>query len=268
MKKNDKRQLDNNFIEQKIAEAFGYSDEQLAKELDRFVEEAKRSDNKALEAPEGEFERIWNRVERERDRRHGKGGRKVRKLVKVMAVAAILGTMVLGGGMWVGAKRYYVYEVRERKDLDNVIVLNNSSDNLILDDYLEEEKAYNRIKDELNINVFELSYLPEGMDFYELTLSAAKSKMEFNCETDWLYFYQGMNDKPSSLSYASDMRVCDKVYNSFLDKEILIYKKLLDNGNTEFSVRIIDGNQYHILEGIIDIESFKRVVQQIKVFGN
>ena len=35
MKNNDKRQLDNNFIEQKVAEAFGYSDEQLAEELRR-----------------------------------------------------------------------------------------------------------------------------------------------------------------------------------------------------------------------------------------
>ena len=47
MKNNDKRQLDNNFIEQKVAEAFGYSDEQLAEELDRLMEEAEKSQDKA-----------------------------------------------------------------------------------------------------------------------------------------------------------------------------------------------------------------------------
>lgn len=265
MKNNDKRQLDNNFIEQKVAEAFGYSDEQLAEELDRLMEEAEKSQDKALEAPEGEFERIWSRVERGHEKSRNKGSR-VKRLVKVMGVAAALGIMLFGGSMWVGAKRHYVYEVRERTDLENVIVLNNSSDNLITDDFLEEERAYSQIQDELNIRVFELSYLPEEMKFYELTMSVDKSKMVFNCGTEWLYFYQGLNDKPSSLSYASDMKAYDKVYNSCFEKEILIYKKLLEDGSAEFSIRIIEDNQYHILQGIVDIDKFKKIVQGIKFF--
>lgn len=92
MKNKEKRQLDNNFIEQQIAKAFGYSDEQLASELDRFMEEAEKSDDKALEAPEGEFERIWNRLEREHDEKRHKGIR-VKKMAMVMAVAAVLGTV-------------------------------------------------------------------------------------------------------------------------------------------------------------------------------
>lgn len=131
MKNKEKRQLDNNFIEQQIAKAFGYSDEQLASELDRFMEEAEKSDDKALEAPEGEFERIWNRLEREHDEKRHKGIR-VKKMAMVMAVAAVLGTVLFGGSMWVGAKRYYVNEVRERGDLENVITINNSPDNMMM----------------------------------------------------------------------------------------------------------------------------------------
>lgn len=266
MKKNDIRQPDDNFIEQKIAEAFGYTDEQLAQELDRFVEEAEKSDDKALDAPEGEFQRIWDRVEKETGREPHKGGR-VRRLVKVMAVAAILGTMVLGGGMWVGAKRYYVYEVRERKDLDNVIVLNNSSDNLITDDFLEEEKAYNQIKEELSMEVFELSYLPEGMTINELKLFKTKSRLDFIRKPEWLYFYQGVGDKPSSLSYASDMKEYASVYNAFLDVKIPVYGKELEDGDVEFSIRIIRGNSYYIVQGIIDIEEFIKVVSGIRSYG-
>lgn len=265
MKNNDKRQLDNNFIEQKVAEAFGYSDEQLAEELDRLMEEAEKSQDKALEAPEGEFERIWSRVERGHDKSRNKGSR-VKRLVKVMGVAAALGMMLFGGSMWVGAKRYYVYEVRERKDLENVIAINNSPDNVISDDVFETKKAYEQIKEELNIKVFQLSYLPEGMKFSNLEIIRNTSKMEYCCEEEWLYFYQGVSDKPSSLSYASDMEEYKKIYNLYLDSEIPIYGQVLEDGRVEFSIRIIENNQYHILEGIIDISVFEKIVCGINVF--
>lgn len=265
MKNNDKRQLDNNFIEQKVAEAFGYSDEQLAEELDRLMEEAEKSQDKALEAPEGEFERIWSRVERGHEKSRNKGSR-VKRLVKVMGVAAALGIMLFGGSMWVGAKRHYVYEVRERKDLENVIAINNSPDNVISDDVFETKKAYEQIKEELNIKVFQLSYLPEGMKFSNLEIIRNTSKMEYCCEEEWLYFYQGVSDKPSSLSYASDMEEYKKIYNLYLDSEIPIYGEVLEDGRVEFSIRIIENNQYHILEGIIDISVFEKIVCGINVF--
>lgn len=267
MKNNEKRQLDNNFIEQQIAKAFGYSDEQLASELDRFMEEAEKSDDKALEAPEGEFERIWNRLEREHGEKRRKGSR-VRKMVKVMAVAAVLGTVLFGGSMWVGAKRYYVNEVREREDFENVIAINNSPDNMNSDEASEEKKAYEQIKEELNIQVLELSYLPEGMELTELKMFKNKGRLEFIHEQDRLFFYQGISDKPSSLSYASDMKVFKYVYNLFLDQNIPIYRKQLENGNVEFSVRIITGNSYYILEGIVELDEFIQIVYGLKPYDN
>ncbi len=267
MKNKEKRQLDNNFIEQQIAKAFGYSDEQLASELDRFMEEAEKSDDKALEAPEGEFERIWNRLEREHDEKRHKGIR-VKKMAMVMAVAAVLGTVLFGGSMWVGAKRHYVYEVREREDLENVIAINNSPDNVISDDVFEERKAYEQIKEELNIKVFELSYLPEGMYLDQSKMFKNKARLEFMYKQDWLYFYQGKGDKPTSLSYASDTKIYRSVYNSFLDKEIPIYRRELKDGNVEFSSWIIIEDFYYIAEGIIDIEEFVQVVCGIRPYEN
>ncbi len=264
MKRNDKRQLD---VDRKIAEAFGTTDEQLAEELDWFAKQAEKSDNRALDAPEGEFQRIWDRVEREHNLRRRRGGR-IRKLAKVLAVAAILGTMVLGGGMWVGAKRHYVYEVRERKDLENVITINNSPDNVVEDDSSEEDRAYRQIEEELQIQVLELSYLPEKFKFYELTVVENRSRMIFiNDNNTSIFFYQGSSDKPTSFSYASDMKRHSKVYNSFLDEEIVIFKNELDEGEIEFSARLIHDHQYYILQGEIDESEFAQIVQGIKYYN-
>ena len=265
MKNNDKRQLDNNFIEQKVAEAFGYSDEQLAEELDRLMEEAEKSQDKALEAPEGEFERIWSRVERGHDKSRNKGSR-VKRLVKVMGVAAALGMMLFGGSMWVGAKRYYVNEVREREDLENVIAINNSPDNMISDDASKEKRAYEQIREELNIEVLELSYLPKDMQFYNIEITKKKARMDYSKEQDTLFFYQGVNDKPGSLSCASDMRADSVVYNAFLDKELSIYENKLEDSLVEYSTRWVMGNRFYILYGIMDVEEFKKVIRGIRKF--
>lgn len=265
MKNNDKRQLDNNFIEQKVAEAFGYSDEQLAEELDRLMEEAEKSQDKALEAPEGEFERIWSRVERGHEKSRNKGSR-VKRLVKVMGVAAALGMMLFGGSMWVGAKRYYVNEVREREDLENVIAINNSPDNINSDESFKEKNAYKQIQEELNIQVLELSYLPKEAKFSDLIMQKNKGEMEYSYGTEWIYFYQGISDKPSSLSYASDMKEYKKLYNPYLDTEIMVYEIVLDEGVREFSVRIVDGHQYYFLHGIIEEEEFCKVVCGIREY--
>lgn len=264
MKKNDKRQLDDNFIEQKIADAFGYTDEKLAAELDRFMAEAaSERGQRPPEAPEEEFRKILDIVEREKDSQKKKGLR-VRRLVKVIAAAAALGSMVLGGGMWVGARKTRVYEERGHSVLENVVIFNNNWDNQIISEDLDVEKAYVQIEEALDMQVMELSYLPEEMSFYKYDLKKRKSVISFTNGIQSLFFYQGKNENTSSFSYISDMEAFEVVYNSYLDKEIPIYVESLEDNTTEFSLRIFNDNQYYILQGNIDEEEFIRIVKGIK----
>jgi hypothetical protein len=184
----------------------------------------------------------------------------------MLAAAAVLGAMVIGGSMWVGAKRYYTYEMREEADLDNVIVFDNNEGNLIIDSRSEERRAYERLEEELNINALELSYLPEKMTFYRFSSGKRRGLLEFVIEDDTLFFYQGINDRPSSLSYVSDMKEFDKVYNEYLGQEISIYQRALKDGAVEVSAWIMNGNQYYFMYGIIDEESFKEIVCGIKPY--
>ena len=264
MKKNDKRQLDDNFIEQKIADAFGYTDEKLAAELDRFMAEAaSERGQRPPEAPEEEFRKILDIVEREKDSQKKKGLR-VRRLVKVIAAAAALGSMVLGGGMWVGARKTRVYEEQERSDMEKVVVFDNNEDNLIIDTELDVNIAYQQIEDKFNMQVMELSYLPENMSFFKYDIKKRTGVLLFVKDNQTLFFYQGKNDKTSSFSYISDMEEFQKVYNESLDKDILVYKELLENDAVELSAHIINGSQYYFLQGNIDEAEFSRIVQGIK----
>ena len=187
-------------------------------------------------------------------------------MVKMLAAAAVLGAMVIGGSMWVGAKRYYTYEMREEVNLDNVVVFDNNEGNLVIDSKTEERMAYEQIEKELGIEALELSYLPKEMTFYKFTLLKRKGMMEFTAGQDKLFFYQGLNDRPSSLSYVSDMKEFEKVYNEYLEEEITLYQKILEDGNIEISSWAINGNQYFFLHGIINEELFKQIVGGIKPY--
>lgn len=266
MKKNDKRQLDDNFIEQKIADAFGYTDEKLAAELDRFMAEAaSERGQRPPEAPEEEFRKILDIVEREKDSQK-KNGLRVRRLVKVMAAVAVLGSMVLGGGMWVGARKTRVYEEKERSDMEKVVVFNNNDDNLIASTKFEMQEAYEKIRKELDIQVMELSYLPDEFLFCGVTITDTKGIMEFADVDESFFFYQGINKNTSSISYTSDMSEYETIYNVFLDKEISVYKQQLEDGKVEYSARIVESDKYYLLHGILDIEEFEQIVSNIKLY--
>ena len=261
MERKSQKQLEDNFIDQKLAEAFGYQDEQLAEELDAVAAEA---GDDLPRAPGGELRKIMDRLERESARTSGRKAVRVRKMVKVLAAAAVLGTMVIGGSMWVGAKKYYTYDSRERSDLENVVVFNSNESNLIDESESKEKESYRKIAEELNIDVLELSYLPEGFTFLDSTVWKSKALMKYSDGESRLFFFQGCNDKSSSASYVSDMTELKSIYNKYLDVEVAIYQQELENGETEYSTWVTQNNAYYILHGDIAGDDFIQIVQGLR----
>lgn len=269
MKNKNQWQLDDNFIEKKLAESFGYENEQLVQELDHFKEQISTEYlSGRSRALEGEFQRILNRLDQGNNTVKGHKEIRLKKVAKFVVATAVMGTMVLGSGMWVGARRIKEYQIRERSDLENVVVFGNDSDNVIIseDDESAIEKAYAQIEKELGIEVLELSYLPEDILFDRLIIKKRKGLIIFSNESKKVFFYQGLNDNTSSFSFSSNIEKCKQVYNIYLNKKIEIYKEELENGSIDFSAQIVEGNKYYLLHGVIDIEEFDQIVCGIKLY--
>lgn len=269
VKNKNQWQLDDNFIEKKLAESFGYENEQLVQELDHFKEQVSTEYlSGRSRAPEGEFQRILNRLDQGNNTVKGHKEIRLKKVAKFVVATAVMGTMVLGSGMWVGARRIKEYQIRERSDLENVVVFGNDSDNVIIseDDESAIERAYAQIEKELGIEVLELSYLPEDILFDRLIIKKRKGLIIFSNESKKVFFYQGLNDNTSSFSFSSNIEKCKQVYNIYLNKKIEIYKEELENGSIDFSAQIVEGNKYYLLHGVIDIEEFDQIVCGIKLY--
>ena len=123
MRKEDLNQTDDIFITQKLEEAFGYSDEQLLEEFERAAAQAAEHPDPRLTPPEGEFQKIMARVEE--DKKAEKKVLRLKKVMRPLLVAAVLGTVVLGTGIGVSGKREFEYWVRE-KDGGEEVVFNNA----------------------------------------------------------------------------------------------------------------------------------------------
>lgn len=258
---NGKKWPDDNFITHKLEEAFGYSDQQLVEEFDRAATLYAQSPDPRLKPPEGEFQKIMERVEKEK-----KAERKVIRLKKVlrpMLVAALLGGAVLGSGIGVNGLEGMDYGFREREEGD--VIFNNMGHTEEISDI---EQVYKDIEETIGISAIELSYMPEKMAFEEVLFNELRAKIKFVYEGNYFYFHQALWNLDESANYRSDRKLYKEVYNRYLDINIPIYKNELEGEKPEFGAQFICGDAYYYCYGIIEEKEFIKIVKHIKYYEN
>lgn len=259
LRQNDKKWHDDNFIAHKLEEAFGYSEEQLAEELDRAAALAAQQPDPRLEPPEGEFQKIMERVEKEK-----KAERKVvrlKRILKPMLVAALLGGVILGSGIGVNGLEGVEYTVR-RQGEENIIF--NNTETSKMEDSIEA--AYEHIGDTLGIPAVECFYMPNGMKFEKATLSKNRAKLEFMYEENHIHFYQVLWNLSNSANYISDRKPYKEIYNRYLDCDISIYKNELEGEEPEFGAQFFSDKAYYYYYGIMKEEEFIKIVKYMKFY--
>lgn len=271
-----------------LQEAFGFSDEQLIVEYDRAAE--KLLTDVAFGSPKDEFEQIMGRVaarmtetnvaeaeelevitevpevvvverttEADRKRRIAS----IEKWMWRVLIAAALGTAVFGPGMAVSGTKEYEYTTDARDGTADVI---NNVENLEVEVTLDEQ--YARIRDELGIHVLELGYIPEGMRFDSVNIaSQGIARMIFVYQDKYVYFDQIIKAEDSSVSYISDKKNYQQIYNEGLDIEIVIYKNELGDNKFEFSAQMADNKVYYKLSAIMEEDEFIKIVEGLNFWG-
>lgn len=119
-------QEEDKLIQQKLQEAFGYTDEQLAAQLDQAAAEYAAHPELNFTPPKGEFEKILamaaqDETQETQDKKED--GHKVirlKKVMKPMILVATVGAILLGTGMMASGRRYYKYWVRPQYKKVNV----------------------------------------------------------------------------------------------------------------------------------------------------
>lgn len=194
---------------------------------------------------------------------HTRRPRRLKTLVKVAVVAAVLMAMVFGMGITARARRRYTYNVTER-DVSGIDILYDKGNVTSQEDILAD--VYQSIQDELGISVLKLTYVPNGMFFDRVEINKNRARMFFKYNDRWIYVTQQTQLDGSSFNLTSDRKIYKTVFNELFNQELQIKKNIVESGETEFQVQIIEQDAYFSVEGIMEEEEFVELVKNLYLF--
>lgn len=217
-----------------------------------------------------EFEKIWTRIQEERaesknvpESNQPEHPKVIRPRFgwKRLAAVGLIACLVAGSGCMVamGTKSYF-YREKELKGGQNYKVLVNDTNRVEVNG---EDEAYTLIEQDLGIKVLKLGYIPAGMIFNNLTMDEGYSVLEFEYDSQPVYFIQSKSEIATSGSYISDGKLYSTINNKWLQLEVDIKKEDIENGMTRFECQFLYKGAYYWLFGVMDETEFVKVAQRI-----
>lgn len=281
-------------ISECLREAFGYSDDQLLKQLDQANEtfkdvnftgaedrlmkrflarkaelEKETASQTPIMVPQNESANIQIAEElpkktvtviseaEEKKKNEEKVIRFGKK--KVLATAALVAVIAgMLGGTAIGKKSYFF---RRLKNSEPAIYMDNDK-NKEENSHLEE--AYNKIKSDMNIPLLRLNYRPTNMAFEGYTVyNNNEVELTFLYEENIIRLLQIQNKKSTSANMISDRQQKNTIYNKWLKKNIEYSSNTVEDGSTEYEAVLLENGGAYYLFGNMPKLEFEKILKNI-----
>lgn len=129
------------------------------------------------------------------------------------------------------------------------------------------EDAYKDIDEKLGIQVLALGYLPQNMQFEEIVITNNKALIVFEYNDNKIHFVQEYKDKRTSIGPQSDrVEKSNEIYNEWIKQFIYISENILDENQIEYSVEITIGKSQYKIMGIMEKIEFENIVKNLYFF--
>ena len=254
-------QKEDKLIQQKLQEAFGYTDEQLAAQLDQAAAEYAAHPELNLTPPKGEFEKILAMAAQDETQDKKEDDHKVirlKKVMKPMILVATVGAILLGTGMMASGRRYYKFWGRDAGE--GQIIFNNvdaigEADSL--------EVAYEEIENQMGVRIPQLFFVPKELEYKKVVIKDGMARIEFYYGDGYLYYEQMVKGNANSVGYNSDRELYKTIYNRFLNQDIKVYQNIIETGEVEFSARYVIDDTFYCLVGTVKEEVFDKIIKNL-----
>ena len=101
------------------------------------------------------------------------------------------------------------------------------------------------------------------MCFKDLTIERGAACISFEYNQKNIYLYQVLKENANSIGYNSDRILYKELFNRYLQKNIKIYKKIIDDKDIEYSAQYMNDNAFYYLVGIVEEQEFEKIVQNL-----
>lgn len=199
----------------------------------------------------------------ERNRRRDKRGGKEYKRYKRLALAVVVGVLMVGSMSSV-AKSGYRYATNPKQGKGSALLRYNSNIEMV-DDKLDE--AYDMISKELKMPILKIDYMPEGLTFIEAEIDYEHVVLRFEYSGKSVYLKEDKLLGKKTISILESDRAYDlKVYNDWIEKDIYIEENKLKNGDIEYSANIEGDDAFYYFSGVMEKEEFIKVVENLNYY--
>lgn len=253
---------ENETLKKCLKQAYGYSDEQLRREM----EEAEQSLNDS-DFP-GAEERLYQKI-MEREAREKKASatdtsdrkKVVRPGKKRLFLVAILAAAFMGllGLTVIGEKSYFLRKGEKEKG----IVLDNEKN---FKEISNLEYAYQEIEKDLGIRVLKLGYMPEKMEIDELIIQGNGAELSFDYQGNKIHFLQVRKTMESSIGINSDRNEEKLIWNDWIKKEIVYGENVLSENQIEREGYVAINEAVYHITGIMEIEEFIKIIENLTFY--
>ena len=176
---------------------------------------------------------------------------------KVLATAALVAVIAgMLGGTAIGKKSYFFRQTGK----PTKIFLDNDKNNF---NESQLEKVYDAAKKQLDIPFLELGYCPEEMLYDSFEIYKDGLDIHFLYRDNAIYLIQRKKENSSSAGTGSDRAISRELTNKWMNKKIEYSVNNLENGEQECEAMIICDNNYYYIHGCIPETEFKEILEYL-----
>ena len=199
----------------------------------------------------------------ERNRRRDKRGGKEYKRYKRLALAVVVGVLMVGSMSSV-AKSGYRYATNPKQGKGSSLVRYNSNINFEKD---KLDEAYELVMQTLDIPVLKLDYTPKEMSFVKVEIMKGHAILRFDYKGKSIYLKEICPSERRTLSVLESDRATQlEVYNDWLEKKFYVEENKLENGNIEYSINIEGEDAFYYFSGVMEREEFIKIVENLNFY--
>lgn len=130
-------------------------------------------------------------------------------------------------------------------------------------DTSQVEKAYTEITNTLNIPILKFLYFPKEMQYSQLIFEENTAILVFDFEGNSIYYILKQKDLGSSVGIKSDIQNEYSVYNDWISQDITIRENTLSDGNAEYEAQIYIENTIYCITGKMEKEEFDKIIKNL-----
>lgn len=180
---------------------------------------------------------------------------------KVLATAALVAVIAgMLGGTAIGKKSYFF---RKSDTVIPRLVLDNAKNKV---QSSKVEAVYQKIEKVMGVKPLKLGYYPLNLEFVDAEITADKAKLRFTYNDRIITFIQEKKIKEVSIALESDRRNRYELYNEWMQRDIEYCDNLLPDGQEEFEMLITIDNIYYYFSGMMPREEYETILKNLNFF--